>query len=122
MLFNHTLTLVQKSDAMKRFGVDRFVSLPDELQYIWSQIPAEEESLEERLAPLWEWLVSNVKEGDVALVQGDFGATCLAVRRLKALGVACCYATTIRKAIERQRDDKVFKESVFEHIRFRLYE
>lgn len=122
MLFNHTLTPVQKSDAMKRFGVDRFVPLPDELQYIWSQISAEEESLDEMLAPLWEWLEQQTKEGDVALIQGDFGASCLAVHRLKALGVVCCYATTKRKAIERHIGDTVVKESLFEHVRFRKYE
>ena len=121
LLFNHTLTPAQKVDAKKHFGIENFVLLPDALQRLWSQIPAEAESLDAMLSPLWEWLEQETKEGDVALVQGDFGATCLAVRRLKALEVVCCYATTRRRAIERHIGNKVIKESIFEHVQFRVY-
>ena len=122
LLFNHTLTPAQKADAQKHFDIESFVALPDDLQRLWSQIPAEAESLDAMLSPLWEWLEQETKEGDVALVQGDFGASCLAVRRLQTMGVVCCYATTKRKAIERHIGDRVLKESLFEHVRFRVYE
>ena len=122
LLFNHTLTPAQKADAQKHFGVEQFVALPDALQRLWSQIPAEAERLDAMLTPLGVWLEKYAKEGDVALVQGDFGATCLAVCKLKAMRVICCYATTKRYAIERHIGDRVLKESVFEHVRFRLFE
>ena len=122
LLFNHNLTPAQQADAQKRFGIENFVPLPDDLQRIWSQIPAEAASLDPLLAPVWQWLDQQVEEGDVALVQGDFGASCLAVRRLQSRGVLCCYATTRRRAIERHVKDRVVKESVFEHVRFREYE
>jgi hypothetical protein len=121
LLFNHTLTDAQQQDARQTLGVAQFVPLPDGLQRLWSQVPPDAEHLDEHLSPVWAYLRTEVTAGSVVLVQGDFGATCLAVEIVQSLGAVAVYATTRRTAIEKTVDGKVVKTSVFEHVRFRRY-
>jgi hypothetical protein len=121
LLFNHTLTEAQKQDARVRFGVDAFVALPEALQMLWSNIPPELESLNEHLAPVEAYVRKEVSEGDVVLVQGDFGATCRMVGLVGSLGATAVYATTKRQIQEVREGDKITKRSVFEHVRFRKF-
>jgi hypothetical protein len=121
LLFSHTLTPLQKEDAKKSFGVDEFVSLPPDLQDLWSNIPPEISNLKAYLKPIERFIKDNVKEGDVVLVQGDFGATCLAVQQVWMQGALPVYATTRRRVVEQRHGDQTHKVSLFEHIRFRAY-
>jgi hypothetical protein len=121
LLFSHTLTETQKQDAKVRWGVETFIPLPKALQKLWSRIPPELESLEEYLAPVEAYVRERVGEGDVVLVQGDFGATCRMVGVVKSLGATAVYATTKRIVTETREGDSVVKRSVFEHVRFRAY-
>ena len=121
LLFSHTLTATQKEDAKNSFGVEEFISLPKELQALWSYVPSDLVELNDYLEPLKSYLKSELKEGDVVLVQGDFGATYSMVTFIRNLGFKAIYATTKRNVIEREVEGKVIKTSVFEHIRFREY-
>jgi len=121
LLFSHTLTLEQKEDAKTYLKVDEFISLPEELQKLWSNIPPELDNLDEYLKPISNYLKNNLKKGDYVLVQGDFGATCKMVSFIKNLKSIPVYATTKRNAIERKVDGKVIKTAIFEHVRFRRF-
>ena len=121
LLFSHTLTVTQKEDAKNSFGLEEFVSLPKELQMLWSSVPSDLEDLNDYLEPLKSYLKSELKKGDMVLVQGDFGATFSMVSFIYELGFKAVYATTKRNVVEREVDGKVIKTSVFEHVKFREY-
>ena len=121
LLFSHTLTSRQEADAKATFGVEQFVTLPSELQELWSNVPSELEDVSDYLEPLKAYLTEQIEQGDVVLVQGDFGATYYMVNEVKALGLKAVHATTKRNAVEKFIDNKIVKTSVFEHVRFRVY-
>ena len=121
LLFSHTLTPQQQEDAKRDLGVDTFVSLPLELQTLWSNVPSELEEVSDYLKPLTTYLKEQTKADDVVLVQGDFGATYQMVNEVKALGLKAVHATTKRNVIEKVVENKIVKTSVFEHVRFRSY-
>lgn len=122
LLFNHNLTDKQRKDATKSFHIDEFVSLPDDLQQLWINIPADLKSLNCYLNPIETYLKDSVKSGDYVLIQGDFGATCKMVGFAKQLGAIPVYATTKRDVIEVKEGNAVIKKSVFQHKMFRRYE
>ncbi|MDQ1245539.1 MAG: hypothetical protein QG565_1880 [Campylobacterota bacterium] len=122
LLFNHTLTVEQASDAKASLLCEKFVSLPQELQELWSSVPPDLKSLKEYLNPIKEYLGATVKKDDFVLVQGDFGATYMMVNFVKSLGAKPIYATTSRDVVEVREGDKVIKKSIFKHERFREYE
>ena len=121
LLFSHNMTEAQEEDARSSFGVEEFVSLPNELQELWSNIPAELENLDECFQSIRDYLVEMVKPNDVVLVQGDFGATCAMASFIKSINGIAVYATTKRNVEEREVDGKIVKTSVFEHVRFRKF-
>lgn len=103
------------------FKVDCFEPLPHKLQMLWSNIPPDIENIANYLAPLKVYLKENFNKGDIALIQGDFGATCHMVRFIKELEGTPIYATTERKVKEYVDGGKVIRRSIFEHVRFRKY-
>ena len=121
LLFSHTLTPSQKEDARKSLGVEQFVSLPDNLQKLWSNIPPDLPNLKEYLTPIKNFLKENAKEGDIVLIQGDFGGCFEMVNFVKSLNLKAVHSTTKRDVIEKTVNGKVEKFSVFEHVIFREY-
>ncbi len=121
LLFSHTLTPSQELDAKENLGVSNFVALPEELQNLWSNIPPVLERLSDYLIPLKEYIRSNAKEGDVVLIQGDFGGCYEMVNYVKSLGLTAVHSTTKRDVVEKTVNGKVEKFSRFEHVIFRLY-
>jgi len=122
LLFSHSLTELQKKDAKESLGVGEFIELPLELQKVWSNIPPELANLNNYLEPIFNYLKEHMKENDYALVQGDFGATCKVAKLTKELNAKAIYATTNRKVVEKKDGNRVYKKSIFEHVRFREYE
>lgn len=123
LLFSHTLTEAQTTDAQESLSVGAFTRLPDALQTRWSNIPPELPALDEHLAPVMDWLRERVQPKDFVLVQGDFGATFYVVDtcRREGLGVPI-YATTQRITEEvPQEDGSIRKFSTFRHVRFRRF-
>ena len=122
VIFNHTLTETQAADAWNRFGSERVVSLPQHLQALWRQVPADLEGIDGYLAPLKDWLTQEARAGDYVLIQGDFGATWIMVNHAFALGLVPVYSTTERQAEETvAADGAVQLVHHFRHRRFRRY-
>jgi len=121
LLFSHNLSHEQKEDAKLNWSVEEFISLPKELQTIWSNVPADLEDIKEYLEPIKQFLIQNIDKNDIVLVQGDFGATFKIASFVKFMGSSVVYATTKRNVVEKEIDGKSVKTSVFEHIRFRKY-
>jgi len=121
LLFSHKLTAEQINDGKSSFGVEEFIALDDDLQTIWSNVPADLESVVEYLQSIRDFLIKNMEEDDVVLVQGDFGATCAIASFVKSLGGVAVYATTKRNVVEKEIDGKIVKTSIFEHVRFRKF-
>ena len=119
LLFSHTLSDEQKNDAKQNFEVVEFVSLPNELQKLWSNFDADLEKLD--LEPFQKFLQSDAKRGDVVLVQGDFGASFKMVQFTLELGLLPVYATTKREVFEVVENGQTVKKSIFKHRRFRRY-
>jgi energy-converting hydrogenase Eha subunit F len=82
LLFSHKLTQEQSDDA-KRLGISEFVSLPQELQNKFSNVPPELESITEYIKPIKEFLEQNLTSKDIVLIQGDFGVVCEIVKFCK---------------------------------------
>ncbi len=121
LLFSHKLTSSQELDAKESLGVTNFVKLPQELQSLWSNIPPTLENLSDYLTPLKEYISNKSKEGDIVLIQGEFGGCYEMVNFVKSLGLKAVHSTTKRDVVEKKVDGKVVKTSVFEHIRFREF-
>jgi len=121
LLFSHTLTQTQIDDAVNSFGVKEFVALPANLQTLWSNVPANLESLQDYLEPLKKYVKDDVLKDDIVLIQGDFGAVYEMVSFCKELDLTAIYATTKRETKEITKDDKIIKTSYFKHIRYRKY-
>jgi hypothetical protein len=121
LLFSHTLTATQEADAKTSLGIDSFVTLPSELQELWSNIPPYLTELSVYLEPLKEYIRNHANEGDVFLVQGDFGGCYEMVNFIKSLGFMVVHSTTKRDAVEKVVNGKVEKFSRFEHVIFRRY-
>ncbi len=121
LLFSHKLTQDQIDEAKNKLQVQKFVKLPDHLQSKWSNIPPELDTLDEYLEDIFTWIKNNSTNNDLALVEGDFGATYLAVDICKQIGVIPLYATTAREVVEEHIDNQVILKRIFKHIKFRKY-
>lgn len=122
LLFSHNLSEKQKYDAKNSLKIEKFISLDENLQTIWSTVPSDLDNLDEYLKPIENFLLEHAKKDDVALIQGDFGASYKIINFSKNLGLKTVYATTNRIAEEYIKDNKLIKKSIFEHERFREYE
>ncbi len=121
LLFSHKLDEIQKTDAKNSYNISEFVSLPQDLQSLWSAVPTEVENLSEYLQPLKDFISQNFKKEDLALIQGDFGVTYMMVNFCKNLGLICVYAKTKREVEEVVVDGSTIKKSIFKHKGYREY-
>ncbi len=122
LLFSHTLTDAQRADAFSSLRVTDCLSLPDELQALWSDIPPDLDAVDEYLRPAEEWLQATATAGDLVLVQGDFGAVYRFVTLALHSQLIPVYATTARQVVETpQPDGTVQVQRTFRHVRFRRY-
>lgn len=122
LLFSHTLTATQEADARLSLGVNRILEPPISIRMIWAQVPPDVDELTGYLAPVFSWLVREARPGDFALIQGEFGATWLAVVEAFRLGLVPVYSTTRREAMEEHLPDgRVEIRHTFSHVRYRRY-
>ncbi|MEN7546982.1 CRISPR-associated protein Csx20 [Rapidithrix thailandica] len=123
LLFSHSLTPEQMADARRSLGVEEFVSLPEDLQQRFSNIPPDIDDLNEYLTPVYDWIGEHANELDYFLVQGDFGATYKIVDFIKSFNYGIpVYATTARQSVdETQPDGSVVTQRIFKHQCFREY-
>lgn len=121
LFFSHELNNAQKVDAQENWKIEEFISLSEELQKLWSNIPSDMESLQSYLIAHQQFLAQYAEFEDVVLIQGDFGAVYAMVNFAKELGLKPVYATTNRIIQEFEEEGKTIKKSIFEHVRFREY-
>jgi len=121
VLFNHSLTVAQITDARLSLGIGEIIHPPDDLSSLWRRIPPELHGLIEFIRPFTAWLDREAYNGDYLLVQGEFGATYLVVSHAIARGMKPVYSTTQREAEERLENDKVIITHGFVHKIFRKY-
>jgi hypothetical protein len=121
LLFSHTLTEEQIVDAKNSLQIDNFVSLPDDLQILWSNIPPNIDKIDNYLQPIKEFIKLKANKNDMILIQGDFGAIYQMVNFTKDLELIPIYATTKRETKKITQDDKIIKTSIFKHIKYREY-
>lgn len=121
LLFSHQLTGEQKKDAQKDYQIEHFLYLPENLRKIWGNIPSDSKDIVHYLQDIKAFVKESAKEGDVILIQGDFGATYIMVNYVKSLGLRAVYATTQREVMEKREGDSIVKQSIFRHILFREY-
>lgn len=121
LLFNHKLTSEQEEDAYLNLGVERIVYLPDSLLAIWKNISPKKRYLKDLLYPIYSYMYSRCTKGDYILIQGDSGATYQVVQKAFSLKLKPIYATTERKAVEKNVEGKNIKTSEFEHVIYREY-
>ena len=122
LIFSHELTPKQKEEARQRFGVSKFLSMPNELYAKWSSVPASKGDLHSYLGDILKWIELNADDGDYALVQGEYGATYMTVSHCLSKGIIPVYSTTQRIVKEDKVGEKVIAQREFEHVIFREYE
>lgn len=122
LFFSHEITEKQKIDAKESYDIKEFITLPEELQYKWSNIPADLDSIKEFLLPFKKWLTQEASKGDYMLIQGEFGAVYFIVNWAFENGLIPIYSTTERKSKEVSDGEKIKSVKIFEHKRFRKYE
>jgi len=121
LLFSHTLTDEQKSE-LEKMGVSDIIPIPEDLQFIWSNMPPAGELNITVLNEIIDWLSGSASEGDYILIQGDFGATYYMVNWAFKSGLIPIYATTERVVLEENKEgDRVVKKNIFRHVNFRRY-
>jgi hypothetical protein len=122
LLFNHWLTEIQEADARKSMGIKRIVEPPAHIGLLWAQVPPDIEDIGPYLAPVFDWLSEAAQPGDFVLLQGEFGATWLAVKEAFRLGLVPVSSTTRREVVEEHlADGRVEIRHVFSHVRYRRY-
>jgi hypothetical protein len=123
VLFNHSLTPAQYTDAEASLGITKVLLPSEELSWLWANIPPEVDSLSTALTPVYLWLAECGQPGDYVLIQGEFGATTMLVQEALRLGLKPVYATTERRAVEeRMENGDIQLSHCFRHVRFRQYE
>lgn len=122
LILSHSPTLPQEEELKEKWEVTKFVKMPPEIQKLWAEVPPEAESLAGYLSPLFRWMAEVSRPGDLAFIQGEFGAVYLTVKKALELGLIPIYATSRREVRERAMPDgSVLQERVFRHVRFRIY-
>ena len=121
LLFSHKLTEKQIEDAKKNWDVKEFIYLPKDLQDLWSNVPPDIRKVDSYLLPIKNFLIKYAKEGDIVLIQGDFGAVYEMVNFCKKHNLIPVHSTTNRYVEEKVVNGKVEKFSVFDHVIFREY-
>lgn len=121
LIFSHILTDEQKKDAKTSLHVDKFITLPPDLQRLWSNIPEDKKKLSTYFEPLQRYMKLYAKKDDIVLIQGDFGGVYDMVNFAKSIGLIPVYSTTKRKVKEQIINNTIKKTSTFKHVLYRKY-
>lgn len=119
LLFSHTLTKVQKKDAYESLNVKKIISLPQNLQHIWSNIPEDDENIEMLFI---NYIKENASIGDYILIEGEYGIVYKMVKWSIENNYIPVYSYTKRqyKSITLE-DGTVENRHYFKHIKFKEY-
>jgi CRISPR-associated DxTHG motif protein len=127
VLLNHEL-LPKQTEAIRREGIlaEDILLAPEPLRALFRAIPPEwsGEELRKRLEKPLRGMKEMLRPGDLALVQGEPGATFFIVRELQQLAVTVYHATTERVAEGDPRPgdpNAVEVRRTFRHVALREY-
>jgi len=122
VIMSHPLSVEQEGELHTRFAPEEILFLPESLKSTWTSIPSLGPWNPEWIEDILTWLKGEMVPGDIAIVQGEYGATFFLVNWLKERGIDSYYATTERQAIETIREDgSVEMKKIFRHVNFRQY-
>lgn len=122
LIFNHTFTDLQKTDAKEFLSVEKIVDVPPDLKKLWRDVPPDLSEIEASLGPIMKWLADHAQSSDYVLIEGDFGATFILVRFAFDKQLVPIYSTTQRQAVEEHLEgDSIKLTHHFKHCRFRKY-
>ncbi|SFI96296.1 CRISPR-associated protein Csx20 [Thermoflavimicrobium dichotomicum] len=122
VLLSHSPNQEQKQEAKEVWKVEKMIHLPEHLQVLWSQVPAQGDFPIPSFQPLLLWLEQNTDFQDLIWAQGEPGATFLIVSWSFQHGRVPVYATTKREYQSMVMEDgKVKNEHIFKHVAFRVY-
>ena len=119
-LLNHKLTENQLSELTSKFNVSTIVYTSAELSASWAQIPATENLDMSIIGKVIEWLKDSA-EGDVFIIQGEFGSTFLLVDYALRKHLIPLHAVTKRIETEEVEGEIVKRHYEFKHVCFRKY-
>lgn len=119
LLFSHTLTKVQKKDAYESLNVKKIISLPQNLQHIWSNIPEDNKNIE---MLFMNYIKENASIGDYILIEGEYGIVYKMVKWSIENNYIPVYSYTKRqyKSITLE-DGTIENRHYFKHIKFKEY-
>lgn len=120
-LLNHTLTKNQLAELKEKFASQEIIYPTEEIKNLWSQISPEKDSAE-IIEAVVSWLKTvGAKDGDLFIIQGEFGSTFMLVDYALKNHLVPIYATTKRISKEMRNGEKVQREYIFEHVQFKMY-
>lgn len=120
-LLNHSLTGNQLAELQEKYGAGEVLYPDERLAATWAQVPVTPVLDRGVIQAVTGWL-SAAKEGDVLVVQGEFGSTFMIVDYALGRGLVPLHAVARRIALEHREGEKVLRQYVFEHVCFRRYE
>lgn len=122
IILSHELTEAQRSELLSRWNVREVISMPQDLGDRWRNLPPDRDDIGPELEPVAAWLRSESFPGDIAVIQGEHGATLLLALEARELGLVPVYATTKRVTEEHLLPDGgIQQERIFRHVRFRRF-
>ncbi|WAA11978.1 CRISPR-associated protein Csx20 [Fervidibacillus halotolerans] len=121
-VISHSLSPEQIHELEKRFHPEEIICIPEQYKRLWMNISPTGDWNHEWLIPIINWLKDHLNNGDIVIVQGEYGATYSLVSWLRKQGYSVYYATTERQVIETIKEDgTVITQRTFKHVNFRKY-
>lgn len=116
IFFSHKLTEKQIDELTTKWQCEKIISLPENLQTAWSNVNADAD-----IRIFADFLKENSSEGDILLIQGEWGTTFNLINYAKDNNLVPIYAFSVRNSIEKKEGEAIIKTSVFEHLEFKRY-
>jgi len=122
LLFSHILTEEQIKDAKDTLKITEFISLPQDLQNIWSNISPEGNLEIDYFEKIERFLLENKSYGDYILIQGDYGSVYYMVNWSLENKLIPVYSTTNRiHEAKIGENGAIINRHIFKHVTFRRY-
>jgi uncharacterized protein MJ1673 len=120
LLFSHQLTDNQVKELTEDFEIKNIMSLPTELQEMWSNVSIKKNYME-NLEKIKKYIENNFNRNDIMLIQGNWGYTYNLVKWSIDNDLIPVYSYTERNVEEIKDGENVKKISYFKHIKFIKY-
>jgi len=122
LVFSHDHTDVQEQEARNTLNCEELISMPDDLQNLWSNVDPSIDDISLIAGQIVSWLESNSSAEDYVLVEGDFGMTFTVADWALSNGRVPVYSTTERCYSSNEGIDGARTNvHVFRHVQFRKY-